>query len=487
MEHTYEIQESISQPLGAGGGSDPVVDVIEILADESIRLLNEHAFDSTIAKTITSLGGKALKDLYKDAHKNEVSWNNTFKNLTVAVTALIPYGGSFVSAMIGVIWPDEVIDNDNQATNIMDQFADLMNEKIENYDRQSIKVALKALQHELKLLDASLNGKSISESYYGSDSPEEHNRSRARIIHSKFKDLILQCSKEGYEEPELPLYTAVATTHILFLRCIEKHGLGPRLQFHNSSYNEFMKDLKEFPDKYIKHIKETYPQGSSKLSKEPTLVPKYYAETKGNKAFWMAVKRNTLIPQQNGKWYYLDQDGKMRTGWVKTGGFIMDDHGQLEMHQPDAYYYFSPNNIDKGQMVIGWFTDADGRTYYLTPEETQKFYKGQMVEEFVEIGKGKWFYFNPLDISRLAPNGYDNLPEAGKNMLKDTFGITKSVLRGEQRTEWVHYNGEWYYCSPEKNNRFDKGQMVTGEVAIKNSAGNIKTYHFNNDGVCTNP
>lgn len=183
--------------------------MIEILADESIRLLNEHTFDSTIAKTITSLGGKALKDLYKDAHKNEVSWNNTFKNLTVAVTALIPYGGSFVSSIIGVIWPDEVIDNDNQTTNIMDQFADLMNEKIENYDRQSIKVLLKAMQHELKLLEASLNGKSISDSYYGSDSPEEHNRSRARIIHSNFKALILQCSKEGYEEPELPLYTAV--------------------------------------------------------------------------------------------------------------------------------------------------------------------------------------------------------------------------------------------------------------------------------------
>ncbi|WP_423742868.1 hypothetical protein [Bacillus thuringiensis] len=172
----------------------------------------------------------------------------------------------------------------------------------------------------------------------------------------------------------------------------------------------------------------------------------------------------------------------MKTGWVKTGGFIMDDNGQLEMHQPDAYYYFSSN----GPMVTGWFTDADGRTYYLNPEETQKFYKGQMAEGFVEIGKGKWFYFNPLDISRLAPNGYDNLPEAGKKLLKDTFGISKNILRGEQRTEWIHDNGAWYYCSPEKNNRFDKGQMVTGEVNIKNSEGNIKTYQFNNDGACTN-
>ncbi len=38
-----------------------------------------------------------------------------------------------------------------------------------------------------------------------------------------------------------------------------------------------------------------------------------------------------------------------------------------------------------------------------------------------------------------------------------------------------------------KNNRFNKGQMVTGEVNIKNSEGNIKTYHLNNDGACTNP
>ncbi|MDA2654232.1 insecticidal delta-endotoxin Cry8Ea1 family protein [Bacillus cereus] len=484
MEHTYEIQGSISQPLGAGGGisNDTVLDVLDILADESIKLLNKNVFDSEIAKTIVSLGGSQLKSLYRDAHKNELNWNNTFKRLTVAVTALIPHGGAFVSSLIGVIWPDDVIDNNNQTTNIMDQFSDLMNEKIENYDRQNIKATLKALHHELKALDDSLNGKRVSESYYGSDSPDEHNRSRVRFIHSNFKALILQCSKEGYEEPELPLYTAVATAHILFLRCIEKHGLGPKLQFHISNYNEFMKDLKEYPDKYIKHIKETYPKGSSKLSKEPTLVPKYYDETKGNKAFWMAVKRNTLVPQ-NGKWYYLDRDGKMKTGWVKTGGFIMDDNGQLEIHQPDAYYYFSSN----GPMVTGWFTDADGRTYYLSPEETQKFHKGQMVEGFVEIGEGKWFYFNSFDISRLAPNGYDNLPEAGKRLLKDTFGITKNVLRGEQRTEWIHDNGAWYYCSPEKNNRFDKGQMVTGEVNIKNSEGNIKTYHFNNDGACTNP
>ncbi|KXH80351.1 hypothetical protein AU379_24005 [Bacillus sp. JH7] len=73
-----------------------------------------------------------------------------------------------------------------------------------------------------------------------------------------------------------------------------------------------------------------------------------------------------------------------------------------------------------------------------------------MVEELVEIGKGKWFYYNLLDFSHLAPNDYDNLPETGKKILKDTFGITKNVLRGEQRTEWVHYNGVWYYCSSEK-------------------------------------
>lgn len=52
---------------------------------------------------------------------------------------------------------------------------------------------------------------------------------------------------------------------------------------------------------------------------------------------------------KNGAWYYLDNDGNMKTGWLK------------DTDNNNEWYYLD----NCGKMKTGWFKDIDGNWYYL--------------------------------------------------------------------------------------------------------------------------
>ncbi|MDO5416356.1 MAG: hypothetical protein Q4F29_04070 [Lachnospiraceae bacterium] len=71
------------------------------------------------------------------------------------------------------------------------------------------------------------------------------------------------------------------------------------------------------------------------------------------------------------------------------------------------WFYFD----EIGNMVTGWFCDADGNRYYLNPipDGTQ----GRMCTGWQQID-GKWYYFNPISdgyrgkllTNTITPDGY---------------------------------------------------------------------------------
>lgn len=108
-----------------------------------------------------------------------------------------------------------------------------------------------------------------------------------------------------------------------------------------------------------------------------------------DKNLWLCYKEGVKLTSQwvqdsNQKWYYLDDNGIMATGWKEINGF---------------FYYLNPvQNVDKslsqGQMLTGWI--QDGVWYYLCPNKIVnygiEYPQGSMITDFYQID-GKWYFF----------------------------------------------------------------------------------------------
>jgi len=76
----------------------------------------------------------------------------------------------------------------------------------------------------------------------------------------------------------------------------------------------------------------------------------------------------------NGTWYYLNDEGIMQTGWVKD--------------KDSRWYYLD----ETGAMKTGWFQDTDGKWYYL--QEDSNGYKGSMYKDGTYTIDGKEYKFD---------------------------------------------------------------------------------------------
>ena len=66
---------------------------------------------------------------------------------------------------------------------------------------------------------------------------------------------------------------------------------------------------------------------------------------------------------QNGKWYYLDDSGEMKTGWLNQKGkwYYLDDSGEMKtgwLNKKGKWYYLD----DSGEMKTGWIKEK-GKWY----------------------------------------------------------------------------------------------------------------------------
>ena len=105
----------------------------------------------------------------------------------------------------------------------------------------------------------------------------------------------------------------------------------------------------------------------------------------------------------DGVWYYFDDEGWMKTGWVKDG----------------KWYYLS----ESGAMLTGWVKD-NGAWYYLNQS-------GAMQTGWVK--DGSWYY---LDGSGAMQTGW----------VKDNDNWYYLQDSGAMKTGWMKVSDKWYYA-----------------------------------------
>ena len=129
----------------------------------------------------------------------------------------------------------------------------------------------------------------------------------------------------------------------------------------------------------------------------------------------------------DGVWYYFDDEGWMKTGWVKDG----------------KWYYLS----ESGAMLTGW-AQINNTWYHLNDS-------GAMDTGWSKVS-GKWYY---LDSSGAMQTGW----------VKDGSWYYLDGS-GAMQTGWVKDNDNWYYLQ-------DSGAMKTGWMKVSD-----KWYYAYNSG-----
>ena len=108
---------------------------------------------------------------------------------------------------------------------------------------------------------------------------------------------------------------------------------------------------------------------------------------------------NKIIINGKIKWQYsLDGKTVLKSQWIQTTPikwyYIKDDSyaADGEWILDDGYWYYLKDKNPTGAMLTGWFTDTDGKVYYL--EERNGYNKGHMYCNGIFNINGKFYEFN---------------------------------------------------------------------------------------------
>lgn len=154
----------------------------------------------------------------------------------------------------------------------------------------------------------------------------------------------------------------------------------------------------------------------------------------------------------NGKDYYFDEKGAMKTGWIS----------QTNEYDGTAYTTWFYADASGALVTNSWIFDG-GRWYYFDDID------GSMVFDGVHYVNGKLYYFNSTGAMQ---TGWISI--SGKNEYNsktytiwyyaDASGVLKT-------NSWFLYGGNWYY--------FDS----TGEMAVGYQYIGGQNYLFNANGI----
>ncbi len=190
---------------------------------------------------------------------------------------------------------------------------------------------------------------------------------------------------------------------------------------------------------------------------------------------------------ENGTWYYYDQNGEATTGWKQIKGvwYWFDDHGMMfsdSVYEIDGKsYYFD----ESGALLTGWIStkyNPLGVTYWMYANNN-----GSLVKGWAKLNN-KWYYFSEdyfmvRDVYEIDGVNYlfnyDGQLSYGwvREKYVDSCGDLKdgdwyySDSKGVAQSGWNVINGKWYYFDE------DYFYMYNGPSKI-----NDKVYYLTYDG-----
>lgn len=166
----------------------------------------------------------------------------------------------------------------------------------------------------------------------------------------------------------------------------------------------------------------------------------YYIKEDGDS--WPVAVENDWR-KVDGNWYYFESGCAMVTGWKMIGKtwYYFNSSGIMltDWHKyGDSWYYLGPAN--DGAMRIGWFKVGD--TWYYSNDI------GEMKTGWVKDGK-YWYYMNESGAMK-----------TGWLKLGNTWYFLKS--NGMMATGWLKDGSHWYYMGGENDGAMKKGWFNVG-------------------------
>ncbi|PGZ44793.1 hypothetical protein COE56_28945 [Bacillus anthracis] len=348
-----------------------------------------------------------------------------------------------------------------QCKKMREELVSMMDEKIENYDVGALKQHTKALLQDLKLFEDTVNRLHAKSPTIGG-SIEETRRVLAISINSKFKEFLLLCQKENQKIVELPKFTVIAASHLQFLRFIEANGKGSKIKMDAETWRtNFVDAIPKLTDNYITYVQDMYEKGIQRFNDKMDAITTHSYNENENLAYLEGLvhKLENLDSTRKEMQENIDKLNQAKNDYQKykdilsaKNDYIATTTNNLAFNmevltgwkqEGKSWYMVDKNNRKR----TGWFSEY-GQKYYLSPEKTEKFKKGEMVTDKVDIeGTGKTYYFNP---------------EQGKK-------------RELMMTGWVQDGAKKYYASSKNWNghTFDKGQLMTGWSRVNDRYGSL--------------
>ncbi|PFB52225.1 hypothetical protein CN404_21250 [Bacillus thuringiensis] len=380
----------------------------------------EKLFNINTLKAIGSLGGATFKQAWAD--RKAGNFNNTFRTLAMGSAALIPYGGVVISPLIGYLWPENDHEAQAKLKQLMSDIAAQTKTQIADYDVEALGSKLKKLRKDLQEFEGIMNptGRKIAAAPSVGDEAES-TRILVGNIHNDFKNLIEESQKESYKETELPIFMVAATAHLQFLNYLALHGKDPKLNYD---------------DKGLKIAALTPLERAHKEYKE-------YATEAAKKGLDAINNAERPVKQMQESWTfkYLASDLKKQA----LSATIMGPDTVVK-----ETFDTTINNIAFKQALgikDDWTMDQDGRILYYDPQDHK------------------------------MQTGWKEISTSFAARIQNTGNLSIQFLKDQG----LKYS--WYYFSPEKTDKFAKGELYKDTTETING----KTYTFGVDGTCLNP
>lgn len=212
------------------------------------------------------ISSEQVAKIMRDASIDSRRLNDLLRQVTMGVVGKIPAIGSVVSAIVGSLYPEQT-GTDSKLNALEAKLTAKIETKADEEHVKDIKSRIQNLINASGELQNALCSvqKAI---YYDGSVKDIHGtlRDKAENVDKSFKELVPFLMQEGHDIGDLPVYTKVATAHILFLNYMKTRGTDSTLYRYDSAKTvDAQFQPADRVNTYAKHIEATFKKGDDKI------------------------------------------------------------------------------------------------------------------------------------------------------------------------------------------------------------------------------